>query len=50
MEFENEASENLQDKVQVDVPVQHEVEEMQSSNKEATVPVNLYGLIKVNKS
>ncbi|XXG70306.1 hypothetical protein AAC387_Pa06g3094 [Persea americana] len=38
VELENEAPEKLQDKVQTDVPVQHHVEEMQSSNEESAVP------------
>ncbi|XXG58369.1 hypothetical protein AAC387_Pa04g0693 [Persea americana] len=38
VELEKEAPEKLQDKVQTDVPVQQDVEEMQSSNEESAVP------------
>ena len=40
VELEKEALENLQDKVQADALIWHNVEEMQSSNEETAVPDN----------
>ena len=45
VELEKEASKNLQDKLQADVPIQQDVEEMQSSNEKTAVP-NDYMLTK----